>query len=391
MKRYGDLYRKVYEIDNLRLAYQKARKGKANRYGVQLFEKDVEGNLRELHEELVAKTYKTSPYSIFKIYEPKEREIYRLPFRDRVIHHAIMNILEPIWVSLFSADTFSCIKKRGIHGAARAVRRDMDKDPEGTRYCLKADIRKFYPSVDHEVMKSIVRRKIKDRDLLELIDGIIDSAPGVPIGNYLSQYLANLYLAYFDHDLKTCFGLSFNLKAAKAYLPEYIERTKSTARTKEERAEIAKGDDYLAEKFYRAVSKIKYYYRYADDITINHDDKAFLQMLIGWIALYLGKELKLNIKYTWQIFPVDVRGIDFVGYVFRHRYTLLRKSIKKNFFKKVRRAIKKNPTITKKRLIHTVCSYYGWCVHCNSKNLLKTIFNSLSDEIKFSLPKTVHI
>lgn len=120
---------------------------------------------------------------------------------DRILHHAIMNILEPIWVSVFTKDTYSCIKGRGIHGAMRNVKRAI-KDRENARYCLKIDIRKFYPSIDHDVLKAIIRRKIKCKDTLALLDTIIDSTDGVPIGNYLSQYFANLMLAYFDHWIK---------------------------------------------------------------------------------------------------------------------------------------------------------------------------------------------
>ena len=112
-----------------------------------------------------------------------------------------MNILEQIWVSVFTKDTYSCIKGRGIHGAMRNVKRAI-KDRENARYCLKIDIRKFYPSIDHDVLKAIIRRKIKCKDTLALLDTIIDSTDGVPIGNYLSQYFANLMLAYFDHWIK---------------------------------------------------------------------------------------------------------------------------------------------------------------------------------------------
>lgn len=110
--------------------------------------------------------------------------------------------MEPIWVSVFTADTYSCIKERGIHSLAKKLRDNLDKDPEGTKYCLKLDIRKFYPSLNHDILKGIIRKKIKDEDLLWLLDEIIDSADGVPIGNYLSQFFANLYLAYFDHWVK---------------------------------------------------------------------------------------------------------------------------------------------------------------------------------------------
>lgn len=123
-------------------------------------------NLLKLRETLLNGTFHTSKYDVFTIYEPKEREIYRLPyFPDRILHHAIMNVLEPIWVSTFTADTYSCIKNRGIHKCAKDVKQALKQDPDGTRYCLKIDIKKFYPSINHDVLKGIVRRKIKDSRL----------------------------------------------------------------------------------------------------------------------------------------------------------------------------------------------------------------------------------
>lgn len=180
MKRLGNLYDKIISLDNLRLADERARKGKLRSYGVKLHDRNKEANLLSLHEALKAGTYRTSEYSTFTIYEPKEREIFRLPyFPDRIVHHAVMNILEPIWVSIFTADTYSCIKGRGIQAAANKLRRVIDRDKAGCAYCLKIDIRKFYPSIDHTVLKSIVRRKIKDTRLLNLLDEIIDSAEGL--------------------------------------------------------------------------------------------------------------------------------------------------------------------------------------------------------------------
>ena len=198
MKRIGNIYDKIISLENLQFADEKARKGKLKTYGVKVHDRNREANLLALHEALKAGTYRTSEYSTFKIYEPKERIIFRLPyFPDRIVHHAIMNVLEPIWLSVFTADTYSCIKKRGIHAAAKKLRHVIDKDKQGCTYCLKIDIRKFYPSINHDVLKSIVRRKLKDTRLLKLLDEIIDSAEGLPIGNYLSQYLANLMLTYF--------------------------------------------------------------------------------------------------------------------------------------------------------------------------------------------------
>lgn len=323
MKRIGDLYNKVASIDNLVLADQKARKGKTKSYGVLKHDKKREQNIFNLHKVLVKREFKTSKYKVFKIYEPKEREIYQLPYYpDRIVHHAIMNILEPIWVSIFTADTYSCIKGKGIHAVLKDLKKDLRNNKDETTYCLKLDIRKFYPSIDHDIMKQIIRRKIKDRDLLQLLDNIIDSADGVPIGNYLSQYFANLYLAYFDHWIK------------------------------EEK-------------------KIKFYYRYADDMVILHNDKEYLHYLFKEIETYLSDNLKLEIKDNWQVFPVEKRGIDFVGYVFYHTYVLLRKSIKQNFCRKVAKLNKKEISIETYR--REICSWLGWCYYCNSNNLLNKI------------------
>ena len=183
MKRIGGLYEKIISPENLRVADVIARKGKRRQYGVRQFDKAPEAKLQALHQMLRARTYKTSPYTTFKVYEPKEREVFRLPyFPDRILHHAIMNILEPILTAQFTADTYSCIKGKGIHGAFRKLRSAL-QDEKGTRYCLKLDITKFYPSIDHSILKNLLRRKFKDENLLWLLEEIIDSAPGIPIGN----------------------------------------------------------------------------------------------------------------------------------------------------------------------------------------------------------------
>lgn len=316
MKRIGNLYQQICSIENLMLADAKARKGKTWQYGVRVHDHNREANLLTLQDMLLSKTYSTSPYTIFKVYEPKEREVYRLPyFPDRITHHAIMNVLEPLFVSVFTADTYSCIKQRGIHAAANDVKAAL-KDQPGTQYCLKLDVKKFYPSIDHAVIKQLIRRKIKDTDLLWLLDEIIDSAPGLPIGNYLSQYLANYYLTFFDHWIK-----------------EQMQ--------------------------------VKYYFRYADDIVILSHSKEALHSLFASINEYLTDRLKLQVKNNWQVFPVAARGIDFVGYRFYHSHVLLRKTIKKNFA----RMLATNPKAL------SIAAYHGWMKHCNANHLTKTLLH----------------
>lgn len=316
MKRFNNLYERICSLENLQLADSIARKGKLDQPGVIRHDRNRDNNLQYLNEMLKNKTFRTSEYTTFTIFEPKERVIFRLPyFPDRIVHHAVMNVLEPIFVSTFTADTYSCIKKRGIHAAANAVKGAL-RDTDGTTVCLKLDIKKFYPSVDHDILKQLLRKKIKDQELLWLLDGIIDSAEGLPIGNYLSQYFANFYLTYFDHWIKEVKG-------------------------------------------------VKYYFRYADDMVILSDNKPYLHQLLAEIRTYLDEKLKLTVKDNYQVFPVDARGIDFVGYVFRHTHTLLRKSIKQNFARMI--AHNRNP--------QSIASYNGWAKHCNSRHLIKTLLH----------------
>lgn len=334
VKRIGNIYDKISSIENLELADNNARRGKLKSYGVQKHSLVQAENLKKLHSILKACKYKTSSYDIFKIYEPKEREIYRLPYYpDRIVHHALMNYLESIWVSVFIKDTYACVKNRGIHSAAKKLKSQLRNNKEETKYCLKLDIKKFYPSIDQSILKTIIRRKIKDAKVLMILDEIISSVPnGVPIGNYLSQFFANLYLAYFDHWIKE-------------------------------------------------VHKVKFYYRYADDIVILSSDKKYLHSLRKAIDKYITVKLNLKVKENWQVFPVDKRGIDFLGYVFFSTHTLIRKSIKRKFCKVYFRMLSKNASEEYIQL--RVCSWLGWMKHCNSKNLMNNIlkFNMKANSV----------
>lgn len=337
MKRYNGLHSKLCDYENIDLADGNARKGKDKKYGINKHDKNKIIENERLVEMLFNLTYKTSNYNLYKIYEPKERIIYRLPYYpDRVAHHAIMNIVKDIWTKNFIANTYSCIEGRGIHKCANDLKRDLKKYPNETKYCLKLDVTKFYPSIPHDGLKQCIRRKIKDKRFLSILDEIIDSTNavinpfvtnksnkniGVPIGNYLSQYFANLYLSELDH---LC---------------------------KEE-------------------LKCKFYYRYADDIVILNDNKDYLRKVLIYIKLYV-KTIGLKIKDNYQIYPVDSRGIDFVGYKFYHTHTLIRKSIKQRIMRLVYRY--KNKEISKGEFKDKMNAYYGWLKHADTKNLLHKI------------------
>lgn len=322
MKRKGYLFEQICSVPNLLEAHFNASRKKRKRSEVIAFESGLMANIESIRNDLVNKTFHTSEYSVFIKYEPKRREIYKLPYRDRVVQWAIMQVLEPIWVRCFTADTYACVKGRGLHTLLRNLRRDLRKDPDGTRYCFKMDVRKFYPSITHSVLKQVVRQKFKDPDLLWLLDDIIDSADGVPIGNYISQYFANVYLSELDHQVKE-------------------------------------------------VLHARYYYRYADDIVVLDSSKDRLKGVEVFINHYLNTERLLQMKGNYQIFPVEARGIDFVGYVTRHAYCKARKRNKKALCRIVAKLRKKGHTSKEIRLM--VASRLGFMVHCNSINLLRSL------------------
>lgn len=252
------------------------------------------------------------------VQEKKERTIYKPHFYpDQVIHWAIMNKVEPLFLKGMYDLCCASIKGRGIHKGARYLKRILVQDRKYTKYCLKLDIKKFYPSIDQSILKKKFRKIIKDKDLLWLLDSIVDSGlEGVPIGNYTSQWFANFYLQDLDH--------------------------------------------FIKEKL-----KIKHYIRYMDDMVLFSNNKKELRKCKYAIDEFLAKE-HLRIKENWQLFKTESRPLDFLGYRFYRGYTTLRKS---NFLR-IKRRIKK---ISKKKEMSykdasAIMSYNGWIVHADSYN-----------------------
>lgn len=321
-------------MDNLRLAHKNARKDKSHYKAVQKVDSNPDYYLSQIRDMLVNKTYEVSPYKLRKIMDKgKERELSKLPyFPDRIIQWAILLQIEPIFKKVFTNFTCASLKNRGIHKASQLTDKAM-KDRRGTMYCLKIDVNKFYPNIDHEILKNMLRKKFKDKDLLELLDKIIDSMPGekgLPIGSYLSQYLANFYLAYFDHWLKE-------------------------------------------------IKRVKYIVRYMDDVTVYNESKEFLHALLRDMEEYLRNNLKLTVKDNWQVFPTDIRGVDFVGYRHFYGYKLLRKSTCKNFKRKmlnIKKKIQKGFNITYGEWC-SANSYKGWLAWCDGFRLTEKYITPL--------------
>ena len=313
MKRTGNLYEKICSMENIELAYQNARKNKTGYKVVKNIDANTNHYLLQVKCLLDTKSFCNAEYSHFERKERgKVRLISRLPFfPDRIIHHCIVQVLCPIWEKTYIHDTYASIKGRGLHCGVKRVKKAL-LDKENTRFCLKLDVRKFYQNIDHDVLKQLLSRKIKDRETLNLLSIIIDSSEGLPIGNYLSQHMANFYLSEFDH--------------------------------------------FVKEKL-----KIHYYFRYCDDLILLHSSKEYLHHCRREIGKYLSERLKLELKSNYQVFPVSSRGIDFLGYIFFHTHTLIRKGIKQRMI----RTIRKN----KLNITESKASYSGWLIHANTHNL----------------------
>ena len=321
-KRLGRILEKVADFNNIELADINARKGKHNP-GIIKHDQNREVENIELSLDLMNGNFHTSAYKNKIIHEPKERLLYILPyFPDRVVHHAIMQAMEEQWVKIMIPTTYACIRGRGIGKLYTDLKKVLRNDSEGTKFCLKMDIHHFYPSINHKKLEKIIRKKLKDPLFLELLDEIIESADGVPIGNYLSQFFVNLYLTYFDHWIKETLH-------------------------------------------------VKYYFRYCDDMVILCNSKEELAELRVKIQDYLRNELDLELKKNWQVFPVEDRGIDYCGFVFKHNHILIRFSIKRRIMGTVKRYM--SPTISQETFDMKMTAYYGWMKRTNSKNLAYTI------------------
>lgn len=345
MKRYGNLYQQICDMDNLKKAHQNAKKGKGWYKEVKMVDENPEYYLGLLQKMLLLHTYKTSDYEIFyKTDGLKPRKIYKLPyFPDRIAQWAILQVIEPYLIGSLTSDTYSAIPDRGIHKALYRLQDAMWNDVPECQFCLKIDARHYYQCINHDILKGKFERKFKDPELLwilgEIIDSIqtaeiddlrniylleedIDPETGIPIGNYLSQYCGNFYLSSFDHWIK------------------------------EEK-------------------HVKHYFRYMDDIVIFGRTKEELHQLRKEIDDYFRNELKIYIKDNWQVFPTYVRGVDFLGYRTFLNYRLLRKSTCKNMKRKML-AIRDKVEHGKMMNYSEYCSinsYLGWIKHCDSYRL----------------------
>jgi retron-type reverse transcriptase len=240
MKRYGQLFDDLTSFSNLLSAYKKARKGAVGKPSTQQFSFQLEPALLELQQELINGRYKSCAYRYFQIYDPKERIISVASFEDRVVHHALINILEPIYERCFIYDSYATRKEKGTHLAIDRAQAFLKEGP----WFLKTDIDKYFDSINQDILMALLSRKIKDQRLLEVAQAIIENGGingvGLPIGNLTSQFFANVYLNPFDHFVKQQLGVKY-----VRYMDDFVLFSKNKEELKSHKKAIK---DYLAER-----------------------------------------------------------------------------------------------------------------------------------------------
>lgn len=284
MKRINHLIEPIADMDNLRLAFWKARKGKSYSQEVEAYRLKLDENLLDLREQLLTGVVKVGNYRYFKIFEPKERQICASAFSEQVMHHALMNICHPYFDRHLIYDSYASRKGKGTYAA---IERAKDYTYH-YRYFLKLDVRKFFESIHHDVLKTQLSRMFKDTRLLNILNQIINSYEahpkrGLPIGNLTSQYFANHYLSSLDH---------------------YIKET----------------------------LHIQAYVRYMDDMVLWHDDKSILNQAFTTIKNYISTVLQSDLKPL--LLNASTRGLPFLGYRMTRNRTKLLQASKQRFIYK---------------------------------------------------------
>lgn len=335
-----NLFNQIISLENLFASWEEFKKGKRKKLDVSEFEKNLEDEIFRLHRDLKSKAYRHSDYTSFYITDPKLRHIHKAIVRDRIVHHAIYRILYPIFDKGFIFDTYSCRNDKGSHKAIYRFEhfaRKVSKNYSDTCFVLKCDVRRFFDSIDHEILKRLIRKKVDDKDTMWLIENIIDSfgenrgkpntnqasfdflkPKGTPIGNLTSQLFANVYLDELD---------------------QYVKH----------------------------ILKVKYYIRYCDDFVILSRDKEYLSRVKEEVREFLGTILKLTLHKDKVTIRKLGQGVDFLGYITVPHFRVLRAKTKRRVINRV----------TEKNLP----SYLGVLKHCNGHRLENVIKAKVNKQV----------
>lgn len=376
MKTYNRLFNQICSFENLLLAARKAQDGKRFQEAVARFNFHLERELYRLQEELQTRTYRPGPYHEFHIYEPKLRKISAAPYRDRVAHHALCNVIEPIFDRTFIFDSYACRKGKGTHKAVDRFTAFCRKSD----YVLKCDIKKYFPSIDHGILKTLFRRKIRDANVLWLMDLVVDFSNSE--GGLVNESMAR---AKKRRNIPSPYGGGDNLGTADArprpspYGDEEIRRRGIPIGnlTSQFYANIyLNGFDH----FVKETLKCRHYIRYVDDFVVLDNDKARLHQVKAAMEAYLAQHLRLQLhEHKCQISPTKT-GTDFLGYRVFPTHRLLRQTSVTRARRRLRRLQQDYAAgdISQEAVKHSVQSWLGHVKHADTYGLRRAIFSEIT-------------
>lgn len=328
--RFAHNYDNIISIENLLEAWKEFINGKKSRKDVQEFQLNLMSNIISLHNDLVAKTYIHSAYAPFNISDPKPRKIHKASVRDRLLHHAIYRSLYPFFDKTFISQSYSCRNNKGSHRALNAFRAfayKVSQNNTKTVWVLKCDIKKFFASIDQDILLKIIKDYIPDKGIRWLLSQVISSfhstrdGKGLPLGNLTSQLLVNIHMTRFD-------------------------------------------------QFVKHKIKAKCYIRYADDFVILFEDKKWIEMILPKISEFLWSKLGLKLHADKVSIKTLASGVDFLGWVHFPGNRVLRTTTKRRMFRGIQ---------TKRAKTETVQSYLGFLGHGNTMKLQQEVKNLSED------------
>ncbi|MFA6385374.1 MAG: reverse transcriptase/maturase family protein [Candidatus Paceibacterota bacterium] len=316
-------YNNIISIENLLMTWERFLRGKRKKKDVIIFQSKLSDNINDLYNLLQTRTYIHGEYSAFNVSDPKPRNIHKATVRDRLLHHLIYKELYPYFDTRFIYDSYSCRKNKGTHKALDRFRffaRKVSKNNTRTCYVLKGDIKKFFASINHDVLRSILGRHIENKEILWLINQVIKSfhttneGIGLPLGNLTSQLLVNIYMHEFD-------------------------------------------------MFVKQELRVKYYIRYADDFAIFSDSNKYLEELLPKMEIFLNEKMKLKLHENKVYIKTYASGVDFLGWIHFPYHRQIRTSTKRKIIRKLKGYPKPE----------TINSYHGLLGHGNTYKLRKKV------------------
>lgn len=342
MKVYRNVFSLIISPENLFAAWEAFKRDKRNKLDVAMFEQQVEKHLFQLHRELRDKIYRHGPYERFLIHDPKLRRIHKAGVRDRVLHHAIFKVLNPIFEETFISTSFSCRIDKGTHKGMKelaAMIRATSRNETRPCFALKCDVRKFFDSIDHDLLLGILAGRICDEDALwllrEVVESFVASRPnllerrGLPIGNLTSQIFANIYMNGFD-------------------------------------------------QFVKHTLHVRHYVRYTDDFVIVSNDEKYLVELLPKMRAFLSEKLHLDLHPQKISLKRDGQGIDFLGYVILPYHIVLRTKTERRMFRRLKEQVSayRSGAISEATLFGSLRSYIGVMSHADAYRMSQDVQNN---------------